>query len=180
MTSLRAAPRFVVIAACAFGLALPSIAWSDDPAVPAIGAKLPASTAQRDLRGSNRSLNDLAKDRKALVLAFLGAECPVSALYMPTLTELEKKYRGKGVQFLAVYANELEDIDQVAGHARDHDVAFLTLKDFGQKLSDLVGVTRVPTVVVLDAELALRYRGRIDDRYGVTSRRQQPTRADTR
>jgi thiol-disulfide isomerase/thioredoxin len=170
--------RYLVIAVCACLSAFLSGAQANEPSAPAIGSKVPAFVAQRDLRGNNRSLRDLANDRKALVLAFLGAECPVSKLYMPTLAELEKKYRGKGVQFLAIYANELEDIDQAAGHARDHDVAFLTLKDFGQKLSDLFGVTRVPTVVVLDSELAMRYRGRIDDRYGVSSRRQKATRAD--
>jgi hypothetical protein len=39
-------------------------------------------------------------------------------------------------------------------------------------------VSRVPSVVVLDGDFVLRYRGRVDDRYGVGSRRDQATRAD--
>src|SRR5205823_7017491 len=71
-----------------------------------------------------------------------------------------------------------EDLGQVAGHAHDRDVPFTVLKDFGQKLADRLGVTRVPTVVVLDAEFTLRYRGRLDDRYGTASRRDKATRDD--
>ncbi len=83
-------------------------------------------------------------NHKAVVLAFVGAECPVSNLYLPGLIELEKKYRGKEVQFLAVYPNDAEDLDQVAAHAYDRDVPFPVLKDVGQKLADALGVTRVP------------------------------------
>ena len=39
-------------------------------------------------------------------------------------------------------------------------------------------MTRVPTVVVLDGDFTLRYRGRIDDRYGVAARRPKATRDD--
>src|SRR5205085_12298194 len=52
------------------------------------------------------------------------------------------------------------------------------LKDAEAKLGDAVGVTRVPSVAVLDGEYVLRYRGRIDDQYGVSSRREKPTRSD--
>src|SRR5207249_971470 len=97
----------------------------------------------------------------AVVLAFVGIDCPVSNLYLPGLGELEKHYRTHKVQFLAVYPNAEDDLDQVAAHAYDHYVPFLVLKDFGQKLADNLGIARVPTVVVLDGEFVLRYRGRL-------------------
>jgi len=115
---------------------------------------------------------------KALVLVFLGADCPVANLYVPRLLELEKQYRSKQVQFLAIYPNENEDFDQVAGHASDRDLPFLVVKDFGQRLATLTGVTRVPTVLVLDGDFQLCYRGRIDDRYGVAARKPKATRED--
>ena len=83
------------------------------------------------------------------MLAFVGADCPVSNLYLPRLIELEKKYRAQQVQFLAIYPNEGEDLEQAAAHARDRDVPFPVLKDVGQRLADALGVTRVPTVMVL-------------------------------
>ena len=91
------------------------------------------------------------KNNKAIVLVFLGTECPVSNLYAPGLIELEKSYRGKQVQFLAIYANENEDLEQMAIHASDRDFPFPVLKDSGQRLAELVGVARVPTVAVLMA-----------------------------
>ncbi len=143
----------------------------------AIGAKAAEGNSLRDLRGNRRSLHSF-KGNKAIVVLFLGAECPLSNLYLPGVIELEKRLRAKQVQFLAVYPNEHEDLDQVGMHSYDRDVPFPVLKDFGQRLADALGVTRVPTVVVLDGEFTLRYRGRIDDRYGVAFRKEKATRDD--
>ncbi len=143
----------------------------------AIGAKVPDIGGLRDLRGNGRTLHGF-KGHKAVVIVFLGTDCPVSNLYVPSLLELEKKYRDKNVQFLGVYANESEDLDQIGIHSHDRDLPFPVLKDPGQKLSDAVGAARVPSVAVLDGDFALRYRGRIDDRYGVSYRKPKATRAD--
>ena len=75
-------------------------------------------------------------------------------------------------------ANEQDDLDTVAAHSADRDVPFPVLKDFGGKLAHILGVTRVPAVVVLDGAFVLRYRGRVDDRYGVAARRPKATRDD--
>src|SRR5262249_1556604 len=112
------------------------------------GDKAPPGNSLRDLRGNRRSLHDF-KGHTAVVLAFLGTDCPVANLYLPGLVDLEKQYRPRKVQFLAVYPNEPEDLDQMAAHAYDRDVSFPVLKDFGQKLADNLGVSRVPSVVVL-------------------------------
>ena len=170
--------RPVALAALAAVLSLPWAAQADDTVKPiALGEKVVATTQLRDVRGGRRPLDGFTKN-KAVVFVFLGADCPVSNLYLPGVLDLEKKYRAQGVQFLAVYPNEPEDVDQVAGHAADRDVPFLVLKDYGQKLADAVGITRVPAVAVLDGGLVLRYRGRVDDQYGVTAKRPKPTRHD--
>ncbi len=159
------------------GLTLLRSGADEQPTRLAIGGKVSGTSALRDLRGSSRPLSSF-KGHRALVLAFVGTECPISNLYLPGLIELEKKYRGQQVQFLAVYPNEQEDLDRIAAHAYDRDIPFLALKDVGQRLADRLGVQRVPTVVVLDGDLVLRYRGRVDDRYGVAFRRQKATRDD--
>ena len=83
-------------------------------------------------------------------------ECPVSNLYAPGLIELEKTFRGKQVQFLAIYSNENEDLEQMAIHAGDRDFPFPVLKNSGQRLAELVGAARVPTVAVLDGDFKVR------------------------
>src|SRR5262249_12435740 len=92
-------------------------AAGEKPAL-ALGDKVPNRTSPRDLRGNRRALHDF-KNNKAIVLVFLGAECPVSNLYAPGLIALEKKYRPKQVQFLAIYPNEHEDLDRIARHSYD-------------------------------------------------------------
>jgi peroxiredoxin len=150
---------------------------ADEAKPAAVGDKVANSSSLRDRHGNRRPLHDF-KGNAALVLAFLGADCPISNRDLPEILALEKKYRSKKVQFLAVYANEQEDLNQVAAHAYDRDVPFPVLKDFGQKLADGLGVTRVPAVVVLDGDFVLRYRGRIDDRHGAGAQRPKATRAD--
>src|SRR5262245_11062146 len=151
---------------------------ADEPGKPiSLGDKALNGSSLRDLHGSARSLQSFT-GHPAIVLAFVGSDCPISNLYMPGLVELEKKYRGKKVQFLAVYPNESEDFDQVGAHAYERNVPFLVLKDFGQKLADALGVIRVPGVAVLDGDFALRSRGRVDDRYGVAFRKDKATRDD--
>jgi hypothetical protein len=158
-------------------IALAGVAAAGETKAVALGDKVPAADQLRDVRGGRRPLTAFA-GHKAVVLVFVGADCPVSNLYVPGLIELEKLYRSQDVIFLAVYPNEPEDVDQISGHAADRDVPFLVVKDYGQKLADAIGVTRVPTVAVLDSDLKLKYRGRVDDQYGVAAKRPKATRAD--
>src|SRR5581483_3680429 len=76
----------------------PPARGADAVAAPAVGAQVKDTGSLRDLRGNRRPLRDL-KGHPAVVLAFLGADCPISNLYVPGLVELEKKYRPQGVQF---------------------------------------------------------------------------------
>lgn len=134
-------------------------------------------SALRDIQGNQRSLASLAGDR-ATVLVFLGVECPLANLYVPHLIELEKDYRDKGVHFVAVYSHENESLTTAAAHAIEREIPWTVVKDFGQRLADSVGVTRTPTVCVLDSAGGLQYRGRISDQYGVNFRRTAPLRKD--
>jgi thiol-disulfide isomerase/thioredoxin len=142
-----------------------------------VGAKAANSNSLRDVRGNRRPLHDF-KGHKALVLVFVGSECPVSNLYLPELIELEKRYRPKGVQFVGVYPNHGDDLETISGHSYDRDATFPVVLDTSARLADSLGVTRVPTVAVLDGGFVLRYRGRVDDRYGVATKRPKASRAD--
>lgn len=144
---------------------------------PPIGIAVPETDSLRDLRGNRRALADF-KDRRAVVVAFLGTECPVANLYVPRLVELEKKLRPRGTLFLAVYPNEYETLDQIAAHAYERDIPFPVLKDVGQGLADALGARRTPEFCVLDQDLFLRYRGRLDDQFGVGARRPKPGQED--
>lgn len=62
-----------------------------------------------DIRSLPRTLGDFGA-KKAFVLVFTNASCPLVERYLPTLNALEKEYRAKEVQFVAVNAAEEDSI----------------------------------------------------------------------
>jgi len=143
---------------------------------PAIGARVADFTIQ----DTNKQPHSLAgyKDKKAVVIVFVGTECPIANLYLPTLAEMHKKYAGKGVQFLAINSNDQDSFADVVAHARERKLPFPMLKDAGHKAADALGAQRTPEAFLLDSGRVIRYRGRIDDQYGYTYRRAVPSRTE--
>ena len=119
-----------------------------------------------DFYGKSHSLADF-KDKKAIVLVFLGTECPLARQYGERLAELNKKYADKGVQFLGVNSNRQDTITEIASYARIHKIDFPILKDLNNKVADQIGAIRTPEAFVLDQEGTVRYHGRIDNQFGI-------------
>src|SRR5687768_14602043 len=140
-------------------------------------AKTVEDFALKDFRGAEHMLSDY-RERKVIVLAFLGTECPLAKLYGARLAELAKEYEARGVQFLGVNANVQDSITEIAAYARVHEIGFPILKDVGNELADALGAVRTPEVVVLDTAREVRYHGRIDDQYGVGYARERPQKMD--
>src|SRR5262245_59807186 len=67
--------------------------------------------------GREYSLRDFA-DRKVVVLAFVGTECPLAKLYGPRLAELTAKYGAKGVAFVGIDSNRQDSVSEMAAYAR--------------------------------------------------------------
>lgn len=126
----------------------------------------PVDLELRDLEGKVHKLSELS-DQKAIVLAFLGVDCPVSKLYAGNLVELAKTWGNKGVTVLGIDPNRQDDIQELRAFANAQALPFPLLKDHGAAAADQLGVTRVPTVIVLDGARRVRYFGRIDDQYAV-------------
>lgn len=130
----------------------------------------------KDTAEKARSLSDY-KERKAVVVVFLGTECPVNNAYLPVLAELHKKYDALGVTFLAVNANRHDTPERVAEHAKKNGIPFPVLKDTGNKVADQLRAERTPEAVVIAGGKVV-YRGRIDDRFGVRHRRDRVESTD--
>ncbi len=142
------------------------------------GEKKPVAFSLADARdGKTVALSDFA-DRKAVVVVFVGTECPVNNQYMPVLARMAKDFEPRGVQFLAVNSNAQDNPARVAEHAKKHDLPFPVLKDPAAAVADRFGAKRTPEAVVLDGKRTVVYRGRIDDQYGVGFGRPKPTRRD--
>src|SRR5205809_2039237 len=86
-------------------LLLPALLWfsfgraDEKPAAPT--PKKIDAFSLKDTDGKEWSLDALGK-KKAVVVVFIGIECPISNAYLPALDALHKKYADKDVQFLAI------------------------------------------------------------------------------
>jgi len=156
-------------------LALPGLAlgWLADPPAKVEPFALPDPRA-----GKTVDLKDLA-GRKAVVVAFVGIECPLNGQFLPVLAGLHAEYDKQGVAFLGINSNAHDTPDKVALHAARNEVPFPILKDAGNKVADRLGAERTPEVFVLDPKGTVVYRGRIDDQFGFGfARPGKPTRRD--
>jgi thiol-disulfide isomerase/thioredoxin len=127
-----------------------------------------------DIRALPRSLDDFGP-KKAIVLVFTNTSCPVAQRYLPILQRMERDYREKGVQFIAVNVAEDDTIVAMATQAVKFDVDFPFVKDFDGSCARTLGVTRTPEAVVVDGEKRIRYRGRIDDQFRLRGVRKEAT-----
>ncbi len=167
-------PLLVATCACSLGLILLSAARAaDDPAV----GKTVANFTLRDFHGNSHSLEQYA-EKKAVVLVFLGAECPLAKLYAPRLATIAREYAERGVLVVGVDANMHDTPTKLTNFVNANQLEFPLLKDAGNVLADAVGATRTPEVFLLDQKRVVRYHGRVDDQYGVSGQRSKPMRRD--
>jgi peroxiredoxin len=138
--------------------------------------QVPAFTL-KDAAGKNWSLKN-QRTKKAVVVIFLGTECPINNAYLPRLAELHKTYSPRGVAFVAINSNSQDTPVRMAKHAREYGIPFPVLKDTANIVADQFEARRTPEVFVLDGAGKLLYQGRIDDQYGRGFARPAPTRRD--
>jgi peroxiredoxin len=130
-----------------------------------------------DTAGKTWALSKL-QDKKAVVVVFLGTQCPINNAYLPRLAELHKNFAEQGVQFFAVNSNQHDTPRAIAEHAKENAIPFPVLRDAQQKLADQFGAQRTPEAFVLDGKRKIVYHGRIDDQFGIGFQRPQPTSND--
>ena len=128
-----------------------------------------------DLAGKAGKLSDFNQS-KLLVVAFTDVGCPVGKKYGPTLAKLEKELTDKNIAFLfidPIAADEPADLKKAAA---DRGFTGRVVHDKDGKLAAGFGATTTTEVFLLDAARTVRYRGAIDDQYGVGYSRETPTR----
>jgi hypothetical protein len=89
---------------------------------------------------------------------------------------LSKEYSAKGVTFVAINANHQDTAEKIGKHVAEYKIPFPVLKDENNRVADKFEAKRTPEAFLLDGERAVRYRGRIDDQFGIGYKRNAPTR----
>jgi peroxiredoxin len=108
---------------------------------------------------------------KAVVLFFLGTDCPVSNGYSPDMETLFARYSRRGVACYGVHADPSIDAENAAAHAKDYRLTFPILLDPAQELARMAGARVTPDAIVASPDGSVLYRGRIDDRYAPDGKR---------
>ena len=112
---------------------------------------------------------------KLVVLVFTCNHCPVAQAYQDRLMKLQKDYKDKGVQIVAVNVNNLDadKLDKMKERAKEKKFEFPYLYDASQKIGKDFGAKVTPHVFVLDKDRKLAYVGAIDD--NMTERQSEKT-----
>ncbi len=153
----------------ALGLTAVAAAWADSGAV-TTGLGMPiAGVVGTDAAGKRVRLED-RKGARATVVVFLSFDCPVSTSYAQPLAELSRAYGPRGVAFIGFVPGE-DDPAGLGRRAKEYQIPFSLLSDERHSAVDGFRATTTPEAFVLDADMVLRYRGRIDNRYANRLRR---------
>ncbi|HEY1786117.1 MAG TPA: thioredoxin family protein, partial [Pirellulales bacterium] len=159
--ALLAAIGLVVVPLLAIGILRAATPTDKSP----LGRQI-AGFELHDYLGAMHRLDEWA-GKKAVVVVFLGDECPVAKLIGPRLAELAARYQDKGVAFVGIDSNAQDSLADIAHYAREHKITFPILKDPGNVVADRFGAERTPDAFVLDADRTIRYRGMIDNQHAV-------------
>jgi peroxiredoxin len=150
-----------IAAALVVGCGLVSLARADDlPRTDKLNKSF-ATLTLTDPDGKAFALADL-KEPKAVVVVFLSFDCPVSTGYTPLLTELARTHEKDGVTVVGIVPTD-DTAEQVKKHAAEYKLPFKVFPDSKLAAADAFKAQATPEAFVLDRNLILRYRGRIDD-----------------
>ena len=116
-----------------------------------------------DAAGKASTLKDYA-GKTATVVVSLSFDCPVSNSYASTLASLHKKYSEKGVGFVA-FVPTADDAAKVAKKSAEFKYPFPVFADSKFETAEAFKAAVTPEAFVLDHNLVVRYRGRIDNGY---------------
>ncbi len=138
----------------------------------AFAADLPKleNYATTDLEGQAVG-NEAWRDKRAVVLVFLGTECPVSNGYVPEFERLYQRFNNRGVAWVGIHSDPDVSADAAKAHAREYGLTFPLALDHEQLLASKTGVKTMPSAVVMSADGQIVYRGRIDNRYAMNGQR---------
>lgn len=117
------------------------------------------------------------REAELLVVAFVGTECPLAKLYSERLGGLAKSYDQR-VAWVFVDPNSQDSLAEMAAFAKQLSLPGPLLRDVAAKTAIAWNVERTPEVLVFDRERALRYRGRVDDQFGIGYVKDEATSQD--
>lgn len=121
--------------------------------------------AFRDIDGGNHNLAE-CKSAQATVIAVTSTSCPLSKRFLPTLARIEKLYVGK-INFIYVNPISTDSNESIRSAIQVNDLKGPYVRDPEGTLLSVLGARSSTDCFVVDQAMTLRYRGAVDDQYGL-------------
>ena len=132
-----------------------------------------ADVTVTDVDGKRTTLAGLTGVTGA-VIVIRDAECPVTQRYSPRLAELEQEFGPKGYTFTYVDVTPHSRADAKANAAK-YQLTGRTILDTDRRIVTALRAASAAEAFVIDARGTLRYRGAVDDQYGIDFHKDAPT-----
>lgn len=136
------------------------------PSVPELGSRAP-DFALPDLDGATVRLTDVRGEHGTLVM-FICNHCPYVRAVIDRIVEDSRTLLAEGIGVVAIMSNDYRAYpadapEKMRAFAAEHDLPFPYLLDESQMVARAYGAVCTPEFFGYDADLALRYRGRLDE-----------------
>lgn len=126
-----------------------------------------------DIHGEGFDLRRYAAG-SPVVIALTSTTCPLCKKYGPSLAELEKVFLDQGVKFVFIDSIATDSLEEAVETHRELGWSGPLILDRNQELVSLLSADSTTEVFLLDRELRLRYRGAVDDQYGLGYTKPEP------
>ncbi|WP_067037916.1 thioredoxin family protein [Allomuricauda sp. CP2A] len=132
-----------------------------------LGTKAPDFELLDTVSDETLSLQKI-KGEKGTVVLFICNHCPFVIHVNPEISKLGKEYQAKGINFVAISSNDVENYPQDAPHlmkekAQEMDYTFPYLYDETQEVAKAYDAACTPDFYLFDGDSKLVYRGQLDD-----------------
>ena len=119
--------------------------------------------------GKTYSLDSFA-DAELLVVVFTCNHCPYAKACEDRLIEIQRDYRDRGVELVAINPNDAEkypddSFEKMKERAASKGFNFPYLRDESQEVARAYDAACTPDIFVFDRDRNLVYNGRIDDNW---------------
>ena len=133
----------------------------------ALNTKAPDFSLPDTISDKNYTLQEL-KGHKATLIMFICNHCPFVIHVNPQLVQLANEYQQKGISFIAISSNDIENYpqdspDKMKLHAKENSYPFPYLYDETQDIAKAYKAACTPDFYIFNHDLHLVYRGQLDD-----------------
>lgn len=111
---------------------------------------------------------DSLKGEKGTLIIFMCNHCPFVLHVIDKLVELYEDYKGKGIEFIGINANDVEKYpadspELMVNMIKEKNISFPYLYDESQAIAKSYNAACTPDFYFFDEKLDLVYRGQMDD-----------------